>query len=90
MTGASAQTPEDAEAIYKTRCATCHEAGVSRAPGQKTWTWKLPPLLAGAHSVQVQACTAGGAACSDGAVLRFLFVALVNPKNLRLGSGGGD
>ncbi len=38
VTAAAAQTPaaqtpppQDADAIYKTRCATCHEAGVARA-----------------------------------------------------------
>jgi polyvinyl alcohol dehydrogenase (cytochrome) len=37
VTAASAQTPEpqDADAIYKTRCASCHEAGVQRAPNRE-------------------------------------------------------
>ena len=35
-TAAAAQTPapQDADAIYKARCASCHEAGVARAPNR--------------------------------------------------------
>ena len=35
-TAAGAQTPapQDADAIYKARCASCHEAGVARAPNR--------------------------------------------------------
>lgn len=54
--------------------------------GTKTFTWKFPPLLAGPHSVAVQACTAGAASCSTGVSLAFTFQAIANPKNLRLGS----
>jgi polyvinyl alcohol dehydrogenase (cytochrome) len=36
VTAAAAQTPaaDDADAIYKTRCASCHETGVPRAPNR--------------------------------------------------------
>jgi polyvinyl alcohol dehydrogenase (cytochrome) len=34
VTAAAAQSPQEAESIYKTRCATCHEAGVARAPNR--------------------------------------------------------
>ena len=36
VTAASAQTPQnqDPESIYKTRCASCHETGVPRAPNR--------------------------------------------------------
>lgn len=53
----------------------------------KTYTWKLPPLLAGPHTVTAQACTAGAAQCSSGVTLTFGFQAIANPKNLRLGGG---
>lgn len=60
-------------------------AGVVSAPGTKTYTWKLPALLPGAHTVAVQACTAGAAQCSSGSTLAITVqVALANPKGLRL------
>lgn len=59
----------------------------SATAGTTTYSWKLPPLLAGAHTVAIQACTAAGAACSNGATLRFTFQAIADPKNLRLGGG---
>jgi len=31
---AQTPTPQDADAIYKARCASCHEAGVARAPNR--------------------------------------------------------
>jgi polyvinyl alcohol dehydrogenase (cytochrome) len=36
VTAAAAQTPapQDADAMYKARCASCHEAGVARAPNR--------------------------------------------------------
>ena len=38
VTTAAGQTPpgpnQDADSLYKTRCATCHEAGVARAPNR--------------------------------------------------------
>lgn len=55
--------------------------------GQKVYTWKLPPLLAGPHVVSVQACTAAAAACSNGASLKFTFQVITDPKNLRLSGG---
>lgn len=55
--------------------------------GQKNYTWKLPPLLAGPHTVAVQACTANAAACSAGASLSFTFQVLRDVKGLRLGGG---
>ena len=62
-------------------------AQVPFTAGQSVHRWKLPPLLAGPHTVAVQACTAGASACSTGATLAFTFQVLVNPKNLRLGGG---
>lgn len=72
--------------------AACAQVPVSSGvvgpvAGTKIFTWRFPPLLAGPHTVAVQACTAGAAACSTGASLTFAFQALANPKNLRLGSG---
>ena len=64
--------------------------GVVTVPGTKLYTWKFPPLLAGPHTVSVQACTAGAASCSSGISLAFLFQAIVNPKNLKLGSSKGS
>ncbi len=57
--------------------------------GRKWWRWTLPPLLAGAHTVAVQACTADAAACSMGAVLAFRFQAIADVRGLRLVGGGG-
>jgi polyvinyl alcohol dehydrogenase (cytochrome) len=47
-TAASAQTPQDAEAIYKERCATCHEAGVARAPNREGLRRLTPEVIAAA------------------------------------------
>jgi polyvinyl alcohol dehydrogenase (cytochrome) len=44
---AAAQAPQDAEAIYKTRCASCHEAGVARAPNREGLR-RLTPQAIGA------------------------------------------
>ena len=46
-TAAAAQAPQDAEAIYKTRCASCHEAGVARAPNREGLR-RLTPQAIGA------------------------------------------
>jgi hypothetical protein len=71
-------------------CATVLESsGVAGAvAGDRTYAWKIPALPAGLHTVTVQACTNGAAACSSGASLAFTVqLVLTNPKNLRLGSG---
>jgi polyvinyl alcohol dehydrogenase (cytochrome) len=34
VTAAAAQSAQESESIYQTRCATCHEAGVARAPNR--------------------------------------------------------
>lgn len=57
--------------------------------GRRWWRSKLPPLLAGAHTVVVQACTEGAAECSGGASLKFTFQAITDPGGLRLVGGGG-
>lgn len=71
--------------------ATCTHVpastGVVSAAGTKTYRWKLPPLLAGSHVVNVQACTAGANDCTAGATLRFTFQAMAEPRNLRIGGG---
>jgi hypothetical protein len=57
--------------------------------GRKWWRWKLPPLLEGPHVVVIQACTAGAAACSSGASVKFTFAAIRDVGGARLvGSGG--
>ena len=64
VTAAAAQTPapQDADAIYKARCATCHEAGVPRAPNRDGLR-RLPPeaittaLTTGSMRVQGQELT---------------------------------
>lgn len=43
----AAQPPQDAESIYKTRCASCHEAGVARAPNREGLR-RLTPQAIGA------------------------------------------
>ena len=47
---ASAQTPQnqDPESIYKTRCATCHETGVPRAPNREALRRLAPEAIAAA------------------------------------------
>lgn len=55
--------------------------------GEKVYTWKLPPLLAGPHTVAVQACTADAFSCSSGATLSFVFQVLRDVKGLRLSGG---
>ena len=47
-TAASAQTPQEAESIYKTRCATCHETGVPRAPNREALRRLTPETIAAA------------------------------------------
>ena len=54
-----------------------------------TYTWKLPALTLGPHTVAVQACTAGAAACASGVTLPFTFVVIPNASNLRLVKAGG-
>lgn len=66
-------------------------AGVLMASftGEKTYTWKLPALLTGPHTIAIQACTAGAAQCSPGASLAFVVqVVIKNPSNLRLTKAG--
>ena len=48
VTSAAAQSPQEAESIYKTRCATCHEAGVARAPNRDGLRRLTPEAIAGA------------------------------------------
>src|SRR5688572_9266249 len=50
VTAAAAQTPapQDADAIYKTRCASCHEAGVARAPNREGLRRLTPEAIAAA------------------------------------------
>jgi polyvinyl alcohol dehydrogenase (cytochrome) len=48
---ASAQTPaanQDAESIYKTRCASCHDTGVPRAPNREAMRRMPPEAIAAA------------------------------------------
>jgi len=48
VAGASAQTPQDAsqsEALYTQRCATCHEAGVPRAPNREALARLSPDVI---------------------------------------------
>src|SRR5262245_64023481 len=47
VTTAAAQSQQDAESIYKTRCASCHEAGVARAPNREGLR-RLTPQAIGA------------------------------------------
>ena len=50
VSAASAQTPQaanqDAETIYKTRCASCHDAGVARAPSRDALRRMTPDAIA--------------------------------------------
>src|SRR5262245_62011514 len=48
VTTAAAQSQQDAESIYKTRCATCHEAGVARAPNREGLRRLTPEAIAAA------------------------------------------
>ena len=61
-------------------------AGVVTVAGTKSYTWRFPPLVAGSHTVAVQACTAEAASCSSGVSLAFVVQIIANPKKLRLGS----
>jgi polyvinyl alcohol dehydrogenase (cytochrome) len=45
-TGARGEAPSDGEAIYRERCAQCHEAGVARAPGTAALK-QIPPYRIG-------------------------------------------
>ena len=56
---------------------------------RKWWRWPLPPLLAGSHTVAVQACTADAAACSSGVTLAFRFGVLADVGGARVVGGGG-
>jgi polyvinyl alcohol dehydrogenase (cytochrome) len=47
-TAAAAQTPQEPESIYKTRCATCHETGVPRAPNREALRRLTPETIAAA------------------------------------------
>ena len=47
-TVASAQTPQEAESIYKERCASCHEMGVARAPNRDGLRRLTPEAIAAA------------------------------------------
>jgi polyvinyl alcohol dehydrogenase (cytochrome) len=52
---ASAQTPQtadqDGESIYKTRCASCHEAGVARAPNREGLRRLTPEAIGAALTI---------------------------------------
>jgi len=52
VSAAAGQTPQadnqDAESIYKTRCASCHEAGVARAPNREGLRRLTPEAIGGA------------------------------------------
>jgi hypothetical protein len=51
-------------------------AGVSvpEVPGEKGYTWELPALKTGTHTVAVQACTADAVVCSSGVSVSFALV----------------
>ena len=53
VTAAAAQTPapQDADAIYKARCASCHEAGVARAPNRDGLRRLTPEAIGAALTV---------------------------------------
>lgn len=72
-------------------CARVPESsGTLLAPGTRTYSWRLPALTPGAHTAQVQACTADAADCSPGVSLAFtLKVVLRDPRNLRMTKAGG-
>lgn len=54
-------------------------------PTTKTFTWSLPALTPGKHTIAVQACSAIAANCSSGvSIVVQVNVVIVNPKNLRL------
>lgn len=57
-------------------------SGTPAAPGEQEYTWRLPALAPGPHTVAVQACTAGAGQCSAGASLAFRIVAIADPKRL--------
>ena len=51
VTAASAQTPQEADSLYKTQCATCHEAGVARAPNRDGLRRLTPQSIGAALTV---------------------------------------
>ena len=51
VSAASAQAPQanqDAESLYRTRCASCHDAGVARAPNREGLRHLTPETITGA------------------------------------------
>jgi len=51
VTAASAQTPQEAESLYKTHCASCHDAGVARAPDRDGLRRLTPQAIGAALTV---------------------------------------
>lgn len=72
--------------------SACTQVPLSAAPdvqGIRAYTWKLPALLPGDHTITVQACTAQIADCSSGERLNFTFKPVIpNVSGLGLKKAG--
>lgn len=67
--------------LDKQATAACTSVPITTGVG--TYAYKFPPLLAGSHTVSVQACTLNNAQCSSGISITFNMT-ISNPINLKL------